>query len=1085
MANEDKSSPNLTNAGAVFAAIVAAGFYFLHQEAPLIDSRPAAPESYIRRESTPQNVSARLWQDPIEAVDKDLRKQDREEKCDEPLATPSCMPPVSRREKDTLILGVTISGAPYSEDAEQRRRTRYAVLAGLERAGFVPKDARHIGYFHWRPDRILIEDSLPPISAELPFFAWPRKIQQSRQFSITAEETPDHFVIPYEKFERGEEDIRRVLVLWLSEDILRGQPLSKLSKLASLLHRPNSDNFRIVGPFSSDLLRDMVTEAYQHKSPEHPWSDLGDMRFYAYGASASDRELLKGVQIGIRVEKFLAQYGIHLSRTIASDDTVAGGLAKELSRRDIKSSDPIVMISEWDTLFGRTLPLAVEKALEQESSRTELRKFTYLRGLDGLLPFPNQKDSAKQATTTGSKKEQTDTTPPSDFFKAEGDTKRLERPLGESQFDYLRRISSRLHEIDGEFRKQDPYKRIKAIGILGSDVFDKLLILRALRPEFPESIFFTTDFDQALTIDSELPFTRNLIVSSSFGPNLSEKFQGGIPSFRDTYQTAAFLATLSAIGDPEDYWNTSAPFLADIEDQLKAPRLFEITRTGDILSFPWERSPPETPAEKKFDPVQEESSIAATNIRGRSSVRIDDWPCWKSEPTGCGYIHPIKDIEDSKRKPEQPKIIEELFPTYEEKSRIKLKYGLAASAFLALGSLALQRVRRLAGLEVGLLSLSFGAGALACALWEPLARVLTEDGMGEPLTIFEGVSVWPTVMIRILSILLAICFIIRAFRTLHGNLRKIALEMELTPPVPLKEQMADCLADLQRMRKSVLRLFRHSKEDIHLSDKPACRTQVAWERYITRERFWPRLIRALTCTGLMYGLTIFVLVPVFGPPVNPGRGHLAPWLLYLTTRADVLLMLILTFVILDATASCLFFINKLQRIQSAWPSETEGVYSGRLRLPPNFLRKWINLDLVAKRTDCIGSLIYFPFILIALLVISRSSIFANYAPNLAIIVAQGISLFFVLCSAIMLCWAARGAQEITKQNLIEGVISAEDPSEAGRHAEQLKILLERVDQLKEGAFGPFRQQPLVRALLWPLSGIGWTTLMENGMFPGL
>jgi hypothetical protein len=70
---------------------------------------------------------------------------------------------------------------------------------------------------------------------------------------------------------------------------------------------------------------------------------------------------------------------------------------------------------------------------------------------------------------------------------------------------------------------------IKAIGILSGDVFDKLLILRALRPEFPEALFFTTDFDEAFTIKSELPF---LIISSSFGPNLSEWLQGDIPFFR-------------------------------------------------------------------------------------------------------------------------------------------------------------------------------------------------------------------------------------------------------------------------------------------------------------------------------------------------------------------------------------------------------------------------------------------------------------------------------------------------------------------------------------------------------------------------
>ena len=43
----------------------------------------------------------------------------------------------------------------------------------------------------------------------------------------------------------------------------------------------------------------------------------------------------------------------------------------------------------------------------------------------------------------------------------------------------------------------------------------------------------------------------------------------------------------------------------------------------------------------------------------------------------------------------------------------------------------------------------------------------------------------------------------------------------------------------------------------------------------------------------------------------------------------------------------------------------------------------------------------------------------------------------------------------------------------------------RVDQLKEGAFSPFSQQPLVRAVLLPLGTFGWKVLIENGMLPGL
>jgi hypothetical protein len=52
-------------------------------------------------------------------------------------------------------------------------------------------------------------------------------------------------------------------------------------------------------------------------------------------------------------------------------------------------------------------------------------------------------------------------------------------------------------------------------------------------------------------------------------------------------------------------------------------------------------------------------------------------------------------------------------------------------------------------------------------------------------------------------------------------------------------------------------------------------------------------------------------------------------------------------------------------------------------------------------------------------------------------------------------------------------------------AGQVESLLIRIDELKDGAFGPLRQQPLVKALLFPLSSAGSIALIENGMLPGL
>jgi hypothetical protein len=207
-----------------------------------------------------------------------------------------------------------------------------------------------------------------------------------------------------------------------------------------------------------------------------------------------------------------------------------------------------------------------------------------------------------------------------------------------------------------------------------------------------------------------------------------------------------------------------------------------------------------------------------------------------------------------------------------------------------------------------------------------------------------------------------------------------------------------------------------------------------------------------------------------------------------TVYGDVILMQFLTFFVFDATLFCLLFVNKLR--QTAWPPKTMEVFNGRLdmRLQSHLVHDWIDLEFVAKRTRCIGSLIYFPFVLIALLIVSRSTVFANYPPCLTILIAQGISLCVVFGCAIMLWWAATAARDTAKQKLADGVIFARGHyANARGHyaAEQLETLSSRVDQLKEGAFSPFSQQPLVRAVLLPLGTFGWNVLIENGMLPGL
>ena len=128
-------------------------------------------------------------------------------------------------------------------------------------------------------------------------------------------------------------------------------------------------------------------------------------------------------------------------RVIATDGAVMGALVPELRRRGIDPTrrerpDRIILVSEWDTSYGRELPKALETAICQSGAPCVgapprppwVHRFSYLRGLDGQIPGAPRSSSRRD-----SEKVQPESSGP---FEP------LERAEGTSQVDYLRRLAS-------------------------------------------------------------------------------------------------------------------------------------------------------------------------------------------------------------------------------------------------------------------------------------------------------------------------------------------------------------------------------------------------------------------------------------------------------------------------------------------------------------------------------------------------------------------------------------------------------------------------------------------------------------------
>lgn len=104
----------------------------------------------MERQVDEEKVLARLWQDPFQAVES-YRKDAKVSHQDFTIRNindPCSKIFIPQKDiKKVLIMPVMITDGHYTEDAEERQRTRYAVLSALHVAGYQPRNETHIGAF--------------------------------------------------------------------------------------------------------------------------------------------------------------------------------------------------------------------------------------------------------------------------------------------------------------------------------------------------------------------------------------------------------------------------------------------------------------------------------------------------------------------------------------------------------------------------------------------------------------------------------------------------------------------------------------------------------------------------------------------------------------------------------------------------------------------------------------------------------------------------------------------------------------------------------------------------------------------------
>ena len=609
MAEQEEKSASIPWLPLITLIGVGSGVLFFSFQ-QLISSRPGGGDPRLAGNTfDEETIDARLWQDPLGVAIADGEKQRNSEVHSvrqfqklliKKWFTKSATGPLRRsmiypleeesrftgQAEHVQILAVMIPGGPYVEDVERRLRSRRAVIEGLGTSAYAPEKDHEIGYFSvpWQPLEPNVVACVRTLEKnrnedERPVSYSKSGIQPAR----IDRKKPDSsdLLVPYEWCEltasgNEKKTLAHVLVLWLTDSAFRDAPLGRLADLISwfrlrfvstwgdgnLLRLPT---FTVLGPDNSGTLNKMVIEAQND-----PWNNetrqcLATTHIYSSQASAAESQLLSEIssvgvpRIPIKREcKYLIERnvkglglgsGFRFDRTNLLDDQIVDTLWRELKLRGVKDekNDHVVIISEEDTYYARALSSTFTESQPKAAQPFDVRRYTYLRGIDGKLPSDEKDEKEKKGAAESSSK------------NTQSSSRPTERTEGLNQADDIRRLTAELRELDTQWRAESGgHNSLKAVGLLGSDVYDKLELLKALRPVLPEAVFFTNHLDARLAHPDEWKETHNLVVVSAFRLSINEslnkrqkqRYQNVAP-FRDSGQTALYEATLESMGKLE------------------------------------------------------------------------------------------------------------------------------------------------------------------------------------------------------------------------------------------------------------------------------------------------------------------------------------------------------------------------------------------------------------------------------------------------------------------------------------------------------------------------------------------------------
>jgi hypothetical protein len=340
----------------------------------------------------------------------------------------------------------------------------------------------------------------------------------------------------------------------------------------------------------------------------------------------------------------------------------------------------------------------------------------------------------------------------------------------------------------------------------------------------------------------------------------------------------------------------------------------------------------------------------------------------------------------------------------------------------------------------------------------------------EPFQWLEGISIWPTEIIRLIATVAAFVLLFRADRALRDNFKGLttASHFNALPP----KRNAGKWIWAQAWQKL---LIEAPKPD----SKGRVEAQSIWHHYEQSDECAVRWWRTVPLAGIVLVVTAYILKSE--RPILPCRGTISCGTDLVVAAVSFFILLLLTFYIADATATCNRWIRCLISVQTIWPGG-EGTCSAVADdwgAPSKDLPgAWHEVEIVARRTQVVGQLILYPFSILLVLILSRSRVFDHWPWSGSLVIMFSFPLGLALISALLLRSSAeelRTKSGVEVRSLWVEAIRAEDRSKT----ELAETAMKSIEGESRGGFSPFTQNPVLAAILLPLTGAGTGLAIEK------